>query len=124
MNQPGTTLLLGLFGRLEFPDSTWDRCLAILYEIVSRGNSGIESSARVSVDQPLFRTVVFSTIVYDNPEKITITEAMVQPAQRMDIYYELLVVIIIVPALMLLVIIIYMKFRKTNDHSQEMSTPI
>ncbi|MBT8242674.1 MAG: hypothetical protein HKP34_03050 [Nitrosopumilus sp.] len=92
--------------------------------IVSSGSSGIDSIARESVNQPLFRTVVFSTIVYDNPEKITTTETMIQPAQRLDIYYELLVAIILVPALMLLGIIIYMKFRKSENYSQEKSTPL
>ena len=92
--------------------------------IVSSGSSGIDSTARESVSQPLFRTVVFSTIVYDNSEKTTTHETMIQPAKRMDIYYELLVAIILVPALMLLGIIIYMKFRKSENHSQEMSTPI
>ena len=92
--------------------------------IVSGGTSGIDSAARTSVSQPLFRTVVFSTIVYDNPEKTMTTETMVQPAQRLDIYYELLVAIILVPALMLLGIIIYMKFKKSDNPSQEMSTPI
>ena len=92
--------------------------------IVSSGSSGIVSTARESVNQPIFRTVVFSTIVYDNPEKTTTTGIMVQPAQRLDIYYELLVAMILVPALMLLVIIISMKFKKSDNHSQEMSTPI
>lgn len=92
--------------------------------IISSGTSGIDSAARESVTQPLFRTVVFSTIVYDNPEKFSATETMVQPAQRLDIYYELLVAIITVPALMLLGIVIYMKFKKPDIRSQEMSTPI
>ncbi len=92
--------------------------------IVSSGTSGIDSAARASVSQPLFRTVVFSTIVYDNPEKTTTAEIMVQPAQRLDIYYELLVIMILAPALMLFGIIVYMKFKKSDNHSQEMSTPI
>ena len=37
--------------------------------IVSAGTSGIESSVRGDVKNPIFRTVVFSTIVYDNSEK-------------------------------------------------------
>jgi len=92
--------------------------------IVSSGSSGISSGARAPVEQPIFRTVVFSTIVYDNPEKYTTAETVVQPAQRLDIYYELLVAIILVPALMLLGIIVYMKFKKSENNSQEMSTPI
>lgn len=93
--------------------------------IVSSGSSGISSAARASVDQPIFRTVVFTTIVYDNPEKTTSSETVVQPAQRLDIYYELLVAIILVPALMLLGIVLYMKFKKHEISSHEThSTPI
>ena len=92
--------------------------------IVSSGSSGIDSNARIDVNQPLFRTVVFSTIVYDNPEKTETSEMMIQPAQRLDIYYELLVVMILGPALMLVIIVLYMKFSKSKDSSQEMSTPI
>jgi hypothetical protein len=84
--------------------------------IVSGGSSGIESTARESVDNPIFRTVVFTTIVYDNPEKTTTSEIVVQPARRMDIYYEFLVAAILVPAIMLLGIIAYMKFRKPRKY--------
>ena len=93
--------------------------------IVSGGKSGIESAARNPVDNPIFRTVVFDTIVYDNPEKTTTSEIVVQPARRIDIYYEMLVLVILVPALMLLGIVLYMKLRKSGKHSsQEMSSPI
>lgn len=94
--------------------------------IVSGGTSPIESAAREPVDNPIFRTVIFTTMVYDNPEKIMTSEMVVQPAQRMDIYYEILVAVIIVPALMLLGIIMYMKFRKSDKHySQKVkSSPI
>lgn len=94
--------------------------------IVSGGTSGIESSARESVDQPIFRTVVFTTIVYDNPEKTSTTETVVQPAQRIDIYYELLVAIILIPTLMLFVIIAIMKFGKPKKYfsKEEKSSPI
>lgn len=94
--------------------------------IVSGGTSGIESSARESVDQPIFRTVVFTTIVYDDPEKTSTTETVVQPAQRIDIYYELLVAIILIPTLMLFVIIAIMKFGKPKKYfsREEKSSPI
>jgi len=92
--------------------------------IVSGGSSGIESAARQSVDNPIFRTVVFTAMVYDNPEKTTTSKIVVQPAKRIDIYYEILVLVILIPALMLLGIVIYMKFRKSNNRSQKMSTPI
>jgi len=94
--------------------------------IVSGGYSGIESVAREAVDNPIFRTVVFTTIVYDNPEKTSTTEVVVQPARRMDIYYEFLVAAILIPALMLLGIITYMKFRKSKKYSSQgaKSSPI
>ena len=57
--------------------------------------------------------------MYDNPEKTSTTEIVVQPARRIDIYYELLVVIIIVPTIMLLGIITFMKFRKPKKHSSQ-----
>ena len=87
--------------------------------IVSGGTSGIESVARESVDNPIFRTVVFTAMVYDNPEKTTTSEIVIQPARRMDIYYEFLVAAILVPALMLLGLIIYMKFGKPKNYSNE-----
>ena len=87
--------------------------------IVSGGTSGIESGARESVDNPIFRTVEFTTIVYDNPEKTSTTEIVVQPARRLDIYYELLVAVIVVPTIMLLGIITFMKFRKPKKHSSQ-----
>ena len=87
--------------------------------IVSGGTSGIESGARESVDNPIFRTVEFTTIVYDNPEKTSTTEIVVQPARRLDIYYELLVAVIVVPTIMLLGIITFMKFRKPKKYSSQ-----
>jgi len=65
-------------------------------------------------------------MVYDDPEKTATSEIVIQPARRMDVYYELLVTIILVPAVMLLGIVLYMKFRKSKKHSSQEtpSTPI
>jgi len=87
--------------------------------IVSGGTSGIESTVREAVDNPIFRTVVFTTIVYDNPEKTRTSEIVVQPARRMDIYYEFLVAAILVPAIMLVGLIAYMKFKKPKEYSDQ-----
>ncbi|MFQ5781647.1 MAG: plastocyanin/azurin family copper-binding protein [Nitrosopumilus sp.] len=87
--------------------------------IVSGGTSGIASAAREPVDNPIFRTVVFDTIVYDNQEKSTTSEVVIQPAKRIDIYYEILVAVILVPAIMLLGIVAYMKFGKSNKSSEQ-----
>ena len=87
--------------------------------IVSGGSSGIESAARESVEQPMFRTVVFTAIVYENQEKTSTTELVVQPAKRIDIYYEILIIVIVGPAIMLLAIISYMKFGKHKKSSEQ-----
>ncbi|NMI82580.1 hypothetical protein HX860_07475 [Marine Group I thaumarchaeote] len=84
--------------------------------IVSSGTSGIESTAKEAIDNPMFRTVVFTAIVYDNPEKTSTSEIVVQPAQRMDIYYEFLVVATLVPVLILVGLFAYMKFRKHPEY--------
>ncbi len=87
--------------------------------IVSGGTSGIESVAREVVDNSIFRTVVFTAMVYDNPEKTSTSEIVIQPARRMDIYYEFLVAAILVPALMLGGLIVYMKYRKPKKYSDQ-----
>jgi len=94
--------------------------------IVSGGSSPIESTARKPVDNPIFRTVIFTTIVYDNPEKTSTTELIVQPARRMDIYYEFLVGGIVIPALMLLGIVMFMKYKKSEKYPSQgsKSSPI
>lgn len=92
--------------------------------IVSGGSSGIDSTTRDTIEHPEFRTVVFTTIVYDNPEKITTTEKVIQPAKRIDIYYEILVIVILGPSLMLIGIIFYMKFKKPKYFQKGKSSPI
>jgi len=87
--------------------------------IVSGGSSPIESAARTPVENPIFRTVVFTAIIYDNPEKTSTSEVVIQPVRRMDIYYELLVGAVLVPAIMLLAIIMVMKYRKSNNYSSQ-----
>ena len=73
-----------------------------------------------------FGLVVFSTIVYDNSEKTSTGEMVMQPARRMDIYYEILVGAITVPAVMLVIIVLYMKYRKPSKtiHSEKKSTAV
>ncbi|HXV51418.1 MAG TPA: plastocyanin/azurin family copper-binding protein [Nitrosopumilaceae archaeon] len=76
--------------------------------IVSGGTSGIESAAREPVNDLSLRTVAFSTMVYENPEKISHEEMAVQPAKRLELQYELLVAIILVPGGLVIFIIFYM----------------
>ena len=46
------------------------------------------------------RSVDFTTIVYDNSPKTDHEVHYSQPAQRLEIYYELMILIIIVPAIL------------------------
>jgi len=93
--------------------------------IVGVGSSPIKSDARAPVENPIFRTVLFTTIVYDNPEKTSTSEIVIQPARRMDLYNNL-IGLIFIPAIMLLAIVLVMKYRKPNTHSSHgvTSTPI
>ena len=48
------------------------------------------------------RSVDFTSVVYDNPEKITHEAYHIKPAQRLTTYYELMIIIILVPAVLFL----------------------
>ena len=68
------------------------------------------------------RTTEFSTIVYDNPEKIDHEQMQVKPAQRLEFYYELLIVIILTPAAIFIVALFLMKKKPENTSTS--SSPI
>ncbi len=65
-------------------------------------------------DDSSARLADFSTIVYENTEKIFTTDEIVQPRQTVQFYYEIAVAIILVPAVMLLIAILYMKNKGSN----------
>jgi len=70
-----------------------------------------EGSVTVSgkVENKVQRTVDFTAVVYDNPEKTTHEAYHVQPAQRLELYYELTIAIILIPAVMFIGLVIWMK---------------
>lgn len=74
-------------------------------------------------EDPRGRLAEFTAMVYENPEKTETTEVVVQPARRIEFYYEMAVGIIAVPGIMLLGIILYMKYKKPTPVSSK-STPI
>lgn len=83
---------------------------------------GIESTAGtvseksidvVTIDKAV-RTTEFSTIVYDNPEKITHEQMQIKPAQRLEFYYELLTAIILAPAAIFVTALFWMKKKSKN----------
>jgi len=63
---------------------------------------------------PVFRSVKFTTMVYDNPEKNQTIETIVQPKQTFQLYYELAVAIIVVPTALFIFILWRMKSGKNN----------
>lgn len=55
------------------------------------------------------RTVDFTGVVYDNPEKTTHEAYHIKPAQRLTFYYEMAMAIILIPAAMFIGIVIWLK---------------
>jgi len=66
-----------------------------------------------NVENKVQRSVDFTTVVYDNPEKTGHEVYYLQPAQRLEIYYELMIVIILVPAVLFIGALLWLK-RKPN----------
>lgn len=64
------------------------------------------------------RSVDFTAVAYDNPEKSTHAEFQIAPAPRLEFYYEMAVGIIAIPAVLFVWIIYWMKkkpeVRKTS----------
>ena len=93
--------------------------------IVSWGSSGIESGARVAPADLFYRQVRFSTMVYDNPEKISHTEMAIQPKQTFQLYYEIAALMIVIPVGIFIAIIVWMKQSKTSPSIyKRKATPI
>ena len=70
-----------------------------------------EASVTVSgkIENKAQRSVDFTGAVYDNPEKTTHEAYHVQPAQRLELYYEMTIAIILIPAVMMVALIVWMK---------------
>lgn len=76
-----------------------------------------------SVERPEQRTVEFSTIVHDNPDRATHEQIHAKPAQRLELYYELMITIIAVPGVFFAFIIFWMK-RKPKSSNKKSSSPL
>lgn len=76
-----------------------------------------EKSIDVIASDKAARTTEFSTIVYDNPEKISHEQIHVKPAQRLEFYYELIIIIILTPATIFITIMFWMKKRPKKPKS-------
>jgi plastocyanin len=78
-----------------------------------------EKSVTVSgnVENKQQRSVDFTSVVYDNPEESG-HEVYLQPAQRLEIYYELMILLIIVPAVLFIGIILWLKKKPDIPQSK------
>ena len=91
---------------------------------------GIKSTAGTPGDKSIgtattkaARTTEFSTIVYDNLEKINHEQMQIKPAQRIEFYYEMFVIIILVPAVLFVGALFWMMKSKKNPKSTN-SSPV
>lgn len=62
-----------------------------------------------NIENKALRTADFTTVVYDNPEKISHEAYHVKPAQRLEFYYELMILIILIPAVLFIGAIFWLK---------------
>lgn len=93
--------------------------------IVSWGTSGIESGARVQPLHQSQRSVQFTAIVYENPERTSFIDDIVQPTQTLQFYYEIAVAMILIPAALFILILWYMKSGKpTGLTTGQKATPV
>ena len=62
------------------------------------------------------RSVDFTSVVYDNSEKITHEDYHTKPAQRLSTYYELMILIILIPGVLFIIAFLWiMKKPKLSD---------
>ena len=85
--------------------------IIVRFEGIQSSSILAEESVTVSgsVENKAQRSVDFTTVVYDNPEKTSHESYHVKPAQRLEFYYELMMVIILIPAAMFIGVIFWLK---------------
>ncbi|MDH3737049.1 MAG: plastocyanin/azurin family copper-binding protein [Nitrosopumilus sp.] len=71
-----------------------------------------------NVENKVQRSVDFSTAVYDNPEKTSHEIYHSKPAQRLEIYYELMIIIILVPAVLFIGALLWLKRKPDIPQSK------
>ena len=103
MNQIG-----GDYRNFVFSDSG---SIIIRIEGIQSSSILAEESVTVSgnIENKALRTTDFTTVVYDNPEKINHEDYHVKPAQRLKFYYELMILIILIPAVLFIGAMFWLK---------------
>lgn len=77
-----------------------------------------------NVENKVQRSVDFTATVYDNPEKTSHEVYHSKPAQRLEIYYELMIFIILVPAVMFIGALLWLKRKPDIPQSKSGSVKI
>jgi plastocyanin len=71
-----------------------------------------------TMENKVQRSVDFSTAVYDNPEKTSHEIYHSKPAQRLEVYYELMIIIILVPAVLFIGALLWLKRKPDIPQSK------
>ncbi len=98
--------------------------IIIRFEGIQKSGILTEESVTVGgvVENTAQRSVDFTAVVYDNPEKTTHEVFHVKPAQRLEIYYELMLIFILVPAALFIGVLFWIK--KKPDSAKEKSSAV
>jgi plastocyanin len=92
--------------------------IIIRFEGITNTAGTVDEKSVSGISTKAARTTEFSTIVYDNPDKITHEQIHVKPAQRLEFYYELFLVIILAPAALFIVAIFWMKKKPKSSKTK------
>ena len=113
----GVTGIGGDFRNIIFEDAG---PIEIVFEdIQSWGTSAISSPARETPSDITQRTLTFTTMVYNNPDKISHEGMVMQPVNRVELQYEILVAIILVPGGLAIVAVLYMMYAKPKSSKNQ-----
>lgn len=108
-NSEGITTVGGDYRSFAFSDPGE---IIIKFKNIESGGAVAESRSLSGENQnPAVRQVEFNTIVYENPEGGEVAP-VIQPAQRLDLHYEILIAIVVVPGILFAFVIYQMKKPK------------
>ncbi|MDX1595362.1 MAG: plastocyanin/azurin family copper-binding protein [Nitrosopumilaceae archaeon] len=109
----------------DYRNFVFDSAGSIIIRIEGIQKTGIltEESVTVggTVETLAQRSVDFTAVVYDNPEKSTHEAFHVKPAQRLEIYYELMILFIVVPAALFIAVIFWIKKKPESSKGKTSS---
>ena len=109
----------------DYRNFVFDNSGSIIIRIEGIHSPSILAEGGVTVsgtmENKVQRSVDFTTAVYDNPDKSSHEVYHVKPAQRLEVYYELMLVIILVPAVLFIVAFAWL-LKKPKSSNQKQST--